>query len=80
MRVSYDRITSTRPIVQDGSAQNFVQGASLIGQGGSFGRLDLFLLLEKRHQNTRRSRVTAPADLDLLKRVEVSVRSGVGLG
>ena len=45
--------------------------------------------LEKRHRNTRRSRVTAPADLEPPKRfwdgvrvrirVGVRVRSGVGL-
>ena len=37
--------------------KNTLQDAGQIGQGDSFGR-------EKRHQNTRRSRATAPAGLE----------------
>ena len=52
--------------------KHFVQGAGLIGQGGPFGRLNVFR--GKRHQNTQRSRVTAPADLEPPKGL------GFGLG
>ena len=48
--------------MQDWSAQNFVQDGSLIGRGWLFGHPGDFL--EKRLQNTRRSRVAAPADLE----------------
>ena len=49
------------------------------GRGWPFDRPRLFK--EKRHQNTRRSRVTALADLEPSTRVEVGARvmSGVGL-
>ena len=50
-------------------AQNFVQDAGLIGQGGlSTGRL----FLKKRHQNTRR-RANAPADLEPPKGFELGL-------
>ena len=64
--------------VQLHPAPNTVQDASLIGQGGSFGRPAFFL--EKRHQNTRRSRVTISADLEPPKGLGFGVGFGSGLG
>ena len=55
--------------VQERPCTKFV---GLIGQGESFGRPAFFL--GKRHQNTRRGRVTALADL------EPSIWLGFGLG
>ena len=60
------------------SAQKFVQDASLIGRGWPLGPLGCFL--EERHQNTRRNRVAAPADLVPTRKVGVRLGLGFGLG
>ena len=61
-------------------AQNTtVQGAGLIGQRESFGRPELFS--EKTPtKNTRRSRVTAPADLEPPEGLGFGFGLGLGLG
>lgn len=60
------------PYVQDWPAQNFVQNVGLIGRGRRFGRLEM--VRKKRHQNTRRTRVTCPCRPRALQRVGVRVR------
>ena len=70
--------------MQERPAQHFEQDAGLTGQGGSSGRPAFFR--QKRPQNKRRSRATAPADLEPPKGfIQVRVRviglgSGLGLG
>ena len=71
-------LDSSTYYVQERPAQNFVRGAGLIGQGGSFARPAFFFL--KRHRNTRRSRVTAHADLDPPKGLGLGLGLGSGLG
>ena len=74
---------SPRPVCRTGRHKNYVQDAGLyvlVEAGLSAARG----FVGKLHQHTRRSRVTAPADLDPPKvkvkvRVRVRDRSGVGL-
>ena len=58
--------------------KTFVEDAGLIGQGGSFGRTAF--LSGKRHQNTRRSYMTASADLEPPTGLGFGIGSGLGLG
>ena len=68
------RLRHESPYVQDGSAQNFVQGVGLIGQKHGC------VLEKKGSKNTLRGRVTTPADLDPPCRVRVGVRVRVKIG
>ena len=52
-----------RPVCRTGQHKPLCRMLVKIGRGWPFGRSGLFFFLEKRHQNTRRSRVTAPFDL-----------------
>ena len=67
------------PYVQDWSAQNFVQGMRV----SYWSRLAFRppgVFLERRHQNTRRSRVAAPADLEPPKGLGLGLGFGLRLG
>ena len=63
--------------MQDWSAQNFVQDAGLRVRA-SFRPPGV--LFEKRHENTRWSRVAAPADLDPPKELGFGFGCGLGFG
>ena len=73
-----ETLLRTRPMRRTGQHKTLCKGAGLIGQGWPFGRPDVFL--EKSHQNTRRGRVTAPADLEPPKGVGSGFGFGLGLG
>ena len=65
------------PYVQEHPAKKFAQDADFIGRGWPFG--PPVFLGKKRHQNTRRSRVTAPADLEPPRGLELGLGLGLGL-
>ena len=56
----------------------WIQDAHFIGRGLLFGPPAFFW--EKRHQSTRRSRLTAPANLEPRQRIEPPKELGLGLG
>ena len=65
------------PYVQEHPAKKFAQDADFIGRGWPFG--PPVFLGKKRHQNTRRSRVTAYANLEPPKGLGVGFGFGFGL-